>query len=325
LQQFIIKIYELVMKIINILLIIILLVDNTATCRAQNGSATLAPHMNKIHDLEIPKLKSHEVVSRHTGYSFSFNDHYKDANWVAYELTREDAGGKLERTNNFKPDPAVAGGTATNQDYLHYPYDRGHLAPAGDMKWSLTAMEESFYYSNVCPQDRGFNRGIWKKLEDLVRTWARQNESVYIVTGPVLTSNLQTIGPHQIGVPRYFFKVILDYVEPGIKGIGFIMENENSHEPLQHFAVTIDSVEKVTGIDFFPLLPEDQERVIESTLVLSDWSWNSTVSHGTNSGKTTVTGNHPASVQCSATTASGNRCRRMTRSSNGKCWQHGGD
>lgn len=279
----------------------------------------------KIHDLEIPKLKAHEVVIKHTGYSLSFNDRYKLANWVAYDLTKEETLGSSERTNKFIPDPLVSTGTATDEDYLNSGYDRGHLAPAGDMTWSSTAMAESFYYSNMSPQNKSFNRGIWKKLESLVRKWAEEYDEVYIVTGPILTSNLPTIGIHKVAVPKYFYKVILDYTEPEIKGIGFIIPNEKSLEPLQNFAITIDSVEKVTGIDFFPQLPDEQEKVIESTIHINEWSWQSSNPTGTNSSNSSVKGDVSVSVQCSGTTKSGSRCKRMTKSPNGKCWQHGGD
>ena len=144
------------------------------------------------------------------------------------------------------------------------------------MCFSDQTMEESFYLSNMSPQEPSFNRGIWAKLEGQVRQWAIDDKAVYVVTGTVLTKGLPTIGSDRITVPRYFYKVILDYTEPEIKGIGFIMPNEGSQEPLQHFAVTIDSVEKVTGTDFFYQLPDDQESVIESTIDLSKWSWTAT-------------------------------------------------
>jgi len=274
--------------------------------------------------IEIPRLKSNDELIRHSGYTLSFNCKFKLAYWVAYELTREKTFGNNERTNNFVPDPDSKCSTATNQDYQYSGYDRGHLAPAGDMKWSPTAMAESFYYSNICPQNRSFNRGIWKKLESLVRTWAEEYDDVYIVTGPILIANLPTIGFHVV-VPKYFYKVILDYTKPDLKGIGFIIPNEKVFEPLQYYAVTIDSVEKVTGIDFFPLLPDDQEKIIEGSINLNNWSWQSSSSSKTSINSPSSKDNRSVSVQCSGITKSGARCKRMTKSPNGKCWQHGGD
>ncbi|MDP2089761.1 MAG: DNA/RNA non-specific endonuclease [Flavobacteriaceae bacterium] len=226
-----------------------------------------------ITKLEIPKTNLKGVIITHTGYSLLYNETHEQANWVAYDLTKEETNKLFDRTDKFIPDPKVKTGTANNKDYFGSGYDRGHLAPAADMAWSSTAMAESFYYSNMSPQTPSFNRGIWKKLEELVRTWAIENNTIYIVTGPVLTSGLQTIGANKVSVPTYFYKVILDYSEPSIKGIGFIIPNIGSVKPLQHFAVSIDSVEKFTEIDFFPLLPDDQEELIEKTLCIQCWSW----------------------------------------------------
>jgi endonuclease G len=139
------------------------------------------------------------------------------------------------------------------------------------------------------------------------------------VTGTFLTRGLPTIGSGRITVPAYFYKVILDYTEPEIKGIGFIMPNEGSQEPLQHFAVTIDSVEKVSGTDFFFQLPDDQEKVLESTVDLSKWSWTAT------STRTSKNESGGQAEQCKGTTKKENQCSRMTCSPNGRCWQHGGD
>jgi len=228
-----------------------------------------------ITGLEIPKTKPGEIIITHLGYALVYNEAYEQASWVAYELTKKETHKGFNRTNKFIADPKILTSTANNADYSRSGYDQGHLAPAGDMVCSATAMAESFYYSNMSPQKPSFNRGIWKRLEELVRSWAVDNQSVYIVTGPVLTSGLSTIGDNKVAVPQYFYKVILDYTIPEIKGIGFILPNIGSKKPLQEYAVTIDSVERFTGIDFFPKLPGEQEENIERTLTLQSWSWNS--------------------------------------------------
>lgn len=230
-------------------------------------------HAAPIAHLEIPKTSSNEKIISHAGYSFVYSEAHEQANWIAYELTKEETVRLFKRSNKFKPDPMVTTGTATDSDYKKSGYDRGHLAPAADMGWSAQAMTESFYYSNMSPQTPGFNRGIWKKLEELIRSWAAEYHAVYIVTGPILTDGLPTIGNHKVSVPKYYYKIILEYNDVGKKGIGFIFPNESSKEPLQHFAVTIDEVEHVTGIDFFPALPDEQEKVIESSIRLKDWDW----------------------------------------------------
>ncbi len=291
-----------------------------------------------IRHPEIPGISPGDHVVHHTGFSLLYNDAHEQASWVAYELTKEETIKRSERTNKFMPDPAVAGGTATDADYRGSGYDRGHLAPAADMGWSSATMAESFYYSNMCPQVPEFNRGIWKKLEEQVRTWASENEAVYVVTGPVLKTGLPGIGGSGVSVPEHFYKVILDYREPEIKAIGFILPNQGSGETLSHFAVTIDSVEIITGIDFFPSLPDSTEGWIEKSLCVNCWSWKKSQIRNAGSKwdeskehsehrEFSPTGNEPnnrlsVSVQCSGKTKSGRRCRRMTTASNGRCYQH---
>lgn len=229
-----------------------------------------------ISNLEIPKTRPKDIITRHTGYSLLYDESHKQAKWVAYKLTRAETHKVALRTNKFLPDPQVKTNSAHNSDYAGSGYDKGHLAPAGDMSWSSITMAESFYYSNISPQIPAFNRGIWKRLEGLVRKWAIEDNAVYVVTGPVLTNGLPTIGFDKVSVPKYFYKVILDYAGPDSKGIGFIMPNARSGFPLQNYAVTIDSVEKFTGIDFFSALPVEQEKQIEKSLCIPCWSWIST-------------------------------------------------
>jgi endonuclease G len=266
-----------------------------------------------IQRLEYPFFEEGEQLIIHTGYTLSYNEEAEQANWVAYELTAQETQKAFERTNKFLVDPSISTGSATDDDYKKSGFDRGHLAPAADMGWSSTTMIESFYFSNMSPQQPGFNRGIWKNLESLVRTWATENESIYVVTGPVLTQGLPTIGWNKVAIPNYYYKVILDYRNPSIKGIGFVLPNTSSKEPLQRFALSIDSVEKITGIDFFYSLPNDQEESIETELCISCWTWKS-------SGKS-YTSNANGS-QCIGTTKKGARCRRTTSNSSGKCFQH---
>lgn len=223
---------------------------------------------------ELPKTTAKDQIVRHTGYTLSYSEPNEQALWVAYELTREHATSTHERTNKFLEDPLVTTGSATNADYAKSGYDRGHLAPAADMGWSTITMKESFYFSNMSPQEPSFNRGIWKRLEEQVRQWAKDNELVYVVTGPVLThSPFEHIGISNVSVPKYYYKVILDYTEPEVKAIGFILPNASSTLPLKHFAVSVDSVEKVTGIDFFYQLPHAVERKLESKVDVALWSW----------------------------------------------------
>jgi len=157
------------------------------------------------------------------------------------------------------------------------------MAPAADFKWSATAMSESFYMSNMSPQQPGFNRGIWKMLEGTVRNWAAEEGVIHIVTGPVLTGEYHTIGYSSVSVPAYYYKVILDYREPELKAIGFILPNRKSRSPLQSFAVNVDAVEEKTGIDFFSAIPDNLEATIESNVDVSRWSFQNSKSYSRSS------------------------------------------
>jgi len=233
-------------------------------------------HPVSIAHLELPRTNPKDQIITHQAYTLSFNKTYHIANWVAYELTADKTVAVVKRSNKFVPDPLLTSCSISNADYKGSGYDKGHLAPSADMCFSYQTMVESFYLSNMAPQNPSFNRGIWSKLEAQVRQWAVDDKAVYVVTGTVLTKGLPTIGSDGITVPALFYKVILDYTEPDIKGIAFIMPNEGSQEPLQHYAVTIDSVETVTGTDFFDQLPDDQEKTIESMVDISKWRWTST-------------------------------------------------
>jgi len=215
-------------------------------------------------NLELPKILKTDQIIHHSNYTLNYSEQHEQAKWVAYSLTSSQVYGSVGRTNDFRIDPKVKTGSASLSDYKGSGYDRGHLAPAGDMKSTYTAMSESFHMSNMSLQVPGFNRGIWKKLEGTVRNWAVDNEQVYIVTGAVLTASYPTIGINKVSIPEFYYKVVLDYEQPEIKGIGFILPNQKSNKSLQSYAVSIDEVERFTGIDFFHSLPDGVEEQIES-------------------------------------------------------------
>jgi len=235
--------------------------------------------VHQIVNLEFPYAENEDDIISHTGFSFVFNDAHKQSDWVAYMLCRERIANPItERTDIFRPDPAVKTGTATAADYRNSGYDRGHIVPSADMLWSKTAMDESFFFSNISPQLPTINRagGIWYKLEDLVRVWAEEYDTLYIVAGPALKQGIrESIGQNKVSVPEYFYKVILNYTTSRIEGIGFIMPHETvrSGNPVQNYAVTIDSVQNFTGINFFHKLPDAQEKYIESRLCDTCWIW----------------------------------------------------
>lgn len=222
--------------------------------------------------IEIPANVGNHQIIEHFAYTLSYNEEHEQADWVAYELTKEEAiTTTYDRTDNFRADPDVSTGSADLSDYqpTENTYARGHMAPAADFRWSEKAMSESFYMSNMSPQVHAFNEGKWMYLEMEVRHWAEIYNGIYIVTGPVLKNGLPTIGSNKVSVPEMYYKVILDLDEE--KGIGFLMPNKYIEDTFKNYAVSIDEVEKATGLDFFPSLDDKTEEKIESTLNMSLW------------------------------------------------------
>ncbi|HLR26108.1 MAG TPA: DNA/RNA non-specific endonuclease [Fodinibius sp.] len=229
----------------------------------------------RTQQLELPSYKHADSIITHVGYHLRYHETHEQAQWVAYELTASEADGPAGRTNDFREDPSISTGSATLSDYRYSGYDRGHLIPAGDGRWSQAAMSATFLLSNMSPQDPSFNRGDWRTLESKVREWAKENRAVYVVTGPALQQGIKdTIGANQVSVPRYYYKVVLDNTPPETKAIGFLLPNEKLPCPLSRYAVSIDSLESLTGIDFYPLLPNDQEQKLESHVELRRWGFN---------------------------------------------------
>lgn len=297
---------------------------NFTNRKVQNSSPiTQLDDTSKIlyENIEIPAYSNDDQIIKHEAYTLKYNETFEQAEWVAYQLTAAETVSLYERSDDFREDPEVKTGSATNSDYANSGFDRGHLAPAADMGWSEITMQESFYFSNMSPQNPSFNRGIWKKLEELIRDWAVEYDSLYVVTGPVLKTGLKTIGTNKVAVPGYYYKVIYTYFNGAHNAIGFVLKNEGSKDALNSHAVSIDSVENFTGINFFPNLPDDVESKIESTTCTSCWKWNGTDKQIYSPIEKQDTDNS-TSIQCSGITQSGTRCKRKTTDPSGKCYQH---
>lgn len=224
--------------------------------------------------LEIPAPMggTAEQILKRKAYTVSYNKGTRLPNWVAWHLTSSHASGTVKRPKSaFHEDEQVQTPRATRDDYYNSQYDRGHMCPAGDNKWDETAMYESFLLTNICPQKHGLNDGDWKELEQLCRKWAERYGDIYIVCGPVLDGTKhKTIGKNKVVVPEAFFKVILCTTGTP-KAIGFVYENKDGDSSLASHTTTVDNVEALTGIDFFPALPDDIENKIEATCSLSNW------------------------------------------------------
>lgn len=219
----------------------------------------------------LPISTSGQVI-HHQGYSLSYSEPHEQAEWVAYELKKS----HLSTTNFDRPyfevDHAVKTGAASWKNYKNSGYDRGHLCPAGDRKYSREAYEETFLTSNISPQDPEFNAGIWNTLEQKVRDWAHKYDGVFVVTGGVLKGNLATIGNEKVAVPNQFYKIVYD--PENEKMIAFLMPNQDSNQPLNRFVVSVDSIETLTGIDFFPDLDDELENRLEAKSGYKGWRLN---------------------------------------------------
>ncbi len=204
-----------------------------------------------------PLTSTTDTICSYTGFDLGYNEQFEQAAWVAYVLTRNEIdSGYVKRSDNFRADTSIRSGSASPADYRRSGYDRGHLAPAGDMKWNEKAMSESFLMSNMSPQRPAFNRGIWKNLESRVRKWAIEKESIYVITGPVLDHITDTIGENKVGVPSRYFKVLVDLSPPDHSFKAFLLPNQSSSANLEEYALTVDSLEQVTGYDFFANAPD---------------------------------------------------------------------
>lgn len=233
---------------------------------------------NEIERVGVPTTGNNEPSISHSAYSLSYNENHEQANWVMHILLPEIADGNASRSNDFREDPLVTTGTSFEKDYFlkekkadgtykydGFGYDRGHLAPSADFRWSKKALSESYFYSNMSPQLADFNRLKWAELENWMRDYVtKHNTSLIIVTAPVLNDELQKIerGVNKISIPKHFVKVALDLENK--RAIGFILPNEKIENQLESFAVSIDSVESVLGYDLFSKLDDQLENSIES-------------------------------------------------------------
>ena len=225
-----------------------------------------------------------EKILKRRGYTTSYNSRTKTPNWVAWHLTKSHTYGSYQRNQEvFAEDESVDTPRATDNDYYNSRYDRGHMCPAGDNKWDAQAMTESFLFTNVCPQNHGLNKYEWNDLELLCRDWARKYGAVDIVCGPLFSSagerfrvggsavsQQKTIGKNKVWVPDAFFKVILCR-QGRPKAIGFVYRNEGKKQTMDEAVCSVDEIEAMTGIDFFPALDDAIENRIEANASLTDW------------------------------------------------------
>ena len=223
--------------------------------------------------LELPDFTTEDLILRHDGFVVSYDADAKIPKWVAYELTAEETNGDAERDELiFKMDPSYNRTQAMREDYFDSGWTKGHMACAGDFKWDSDAMEETFYLTNICPQDEELNKGDWNYLERQVRAWARKYGMVWVVCGPIIGKNRYgTIGERQVVVPDSFFKAVLAPGRNGYQSIAFVMDNDAKRYYLDKCSMSVNELEKRLGFDFFKALPDDVEESVEGQYRPSDW------------------------------------------------------
>lgn len=245
--------------------------DKGSEAGVRDASAGTAETDDKLVMQTSPEGTPEQILKR-TGYVTSYNKTTLLPNWVAWHLTAERTEGSAKRSDvDFAEDNEVPEPRATDWDYYNSGYDRGHMCPAADNKWSKKAMEESFLFTNMCPQNSNLNRGDWNEMEMACRKWAKKYGGIYIVCGPILYKGKhKTIGKNKVVVPEAFFKVVLRTGDEP-QAIGFIYKNTSGNRPKDSYVNTVDEVERITGIDFFPSLPDDVENKVEAECDLSLW------------------------------------------------------
>lgn len=218
----------------------------------------------------LPTSSFKTEIIQHSAFKLAYDENHEQARWVMHVILPDVEFGNISRTNDFRKDSLVSTGSAEKADYWDSGYDRGHLAPSADFRWSSIALSQSYFYSNMSPQKPELNRERWAELEDNLRNYViHYKRSLVVVSGPVLTNDLPKLGKNGVSIPKYYYKVAFD---PAVKkGIGFIMPNQKCEAPLFYYAVTIDSVEKLTQLNFYPNLNNSDEKLVESKLTTDDW------------------------------------------------------
>lgn len=237
-------------------------------------TAEAAPQSDGDVSLPVAPPCSTDILIEHEGFCLLFDVETMCARWVAWELTAEETRGNVSREGvDFKEDETVPKECrVVSSDYNGGHYGRGHLCPAGDMKWSQQAMQDCHYMTNICPQTAELNKNWWEHLERACRQWARQEGSVYIVCGPIFSATPKRFGKkHRMAVPQAFYKVVLSLRKGGEKALGFYYANDDSRQPMEEAVRSVDEIERLTGIDFFSSLPDEQEDRLEAMTDLRAW------------------------------------------------------
>ena len=254
-------------------ILIVSMVISLVSCKENNFN--IAPSLNE--SLAINKrfdylpTNTTGAVYTHDTYVLSYSEEYEQAEWVAYVLKGSDINNVDYKRPYFEVDKDILTGAAHWKNYKNSGYNKGHLCPAGDRRASLKDYESTFLTSNISPQKYDFNAGIWNRLEQKVRYWAKKQDSIYVITGGVLTDDVETIGYENVAVPKYLYKILLS--KDRTKMIGFLVPHEKSEQPLYSFITSVDKIEELTGIDFFPALDDVIENQLEFKIEYKNWDF----------------------------------------------------
>lgn len=265
------------MKINRLIFLFVIPFHLSAFCRDTiyqiSKDAFYSLEKNKLKNIEklidsigIAAPISNEILVKHAAYMASYNPQHRIPNYVVHVIPKDILYGSAKRTNNFRIDPLIKIPMADSADYWNSGYDRGHMAASADFKWSYNALSESYFYTNIIPQNKALNQGAWNRLEMQIREWAIDNDELVVVTGPIIKENLPKIpqGSQQVSIPQYIYKIVLDYYPPTYKAIAFLYPNKDVPYELEKHVVSIDSIESLTNIDFFPKLPDSLETTLEA-------------------------------------------------------------
>ena len=227
-------------------------------------------HYDGLEKVVIPNGLTSQI-KEYTGFTLSYNKDNRTPNYVAWELLGTEVSNDVSRSDNFWQDPDIEGCTK-HSDYTRSGYDRGHMCPAADQKWSEQAMNDCFVMANMCPQLHDLNAGAWEKLEEKERLWAKRDSAVMIIAGPIYTEDDDKYFESKVRVPGAFFKVLVAPYLDEPRGIAFVYPHMKCPGNMQDYATSIDEVEKITGFDFFSELPEEIEKMVESTYSFTEWN-----------------------------------------------------
>lgn len=245
-------------------------ITNKEQVKVVSGGTIIKDNTNEYF---LPTSTTGQII-HHEGYSLSYSEPHEQAEWVAYELKKAHLSNTNFKRPYFEVDKTVKTKAAHWRNYKKSGYDKGHLCPAADRKYSKSAHDETFLTSNISPQKHAFNAGIWNRLEQKTRYWASKYNGVFVVSGGVLKGRMKTIGSEKVAVPNQFYKVIIDNNSGDTKMLAFLMDHEDSNKPLYKFVVPVDTIEKLTGIDFFSELEDEKENKLEASSNYKNWSFN---------------------------------------------------